>query len=164
VSAPPTNIAASRWERAVLGTYLLGCSMVAMSLFVSLPFETAGRTVEPHAVLARQILVVAAVTVAVAIVLAVHNFGVAPGIKMVLHEAWPGLLGGAAIGFLTGAPLRAFVPTDAFWLVLAPLDLTGIAAISWFALRAPPDDQDDRATPQHDTLRTVGSERCFSEH
>jgi hypothetical protein len=138
LGTPPRQERSGRWERVALGTYLLGCYMLAVSLLVSFPFETAGWTVEPDHVLARQIQVVAAMTIAGAVVLAVHHLGVLPGLKMILHEAWPGLLGGAAVGFITGAPLRAFVPADAFWLVLAPVYLVGIVAICWLALRAPP--------------------------
>jgi hypothetical protein len=144
MGAPPTNVEASRWERAVLGAYLLGCYMLAVSFLVSFRFVTGNRTIEPDAVLARQIQVVAAVTIAVAVVLAVRHFGVAPGLRMIIREAWPGLLGGAAAGFITGAPLRAFVPAEAFWLVLAPVYLAGIVAIRWLALRAPQDEPAQR--------------------
>jgi hypothetical protein len=155
LSSPPAAGRSGRWERAVLGTYLLGCYLVAVSLLVIVPFETSGRTVRPDSALAGQIQIVAAVTIAVAVALAVHHFGVAHGLNMMVREAWPGLLGGAALGFITGAPLRAFVPADAFWLVLAPVYLAGIVAIRWSALRAPPDEEhrasSRRANSRHAT-------------
>lgn len=123
----------------VLGTYLLGCYLAVVSFLFSERFTAGDRTIEPDTALARQILIVGGVTIVASVALAVRYFGVADGLRMIGREAWPGLLAGAGLGLITGAPLRAFVSTDASWLVLAPLYVGGVLLIRWFALRVPPD-------------------------
>jgi hypothetical protein len=129
----------SRAERVVLGAYLLACWAAVVSAFVNEPFEGLGSRLEPHLAQARAIQAVALLTLVATVVLAVRSFGAGRGLRLLAREAWPGLLTGAALGFVTGAPMRALVPADRFWLALVPAYAGGVLLVRWFALRAPPE-------------------------
>jgi len=81
--------------------------------------------------------VLAGVTLLAAILLAIRLYGAAAGLRMILTEAWPGLLTGFALALLTGFALRVAVPSQHFWFVLGPLYLCAVAGVIWFARREP---------------------------
>jgi len=126
----------NRRERIVLGVYGVGTLMLGTAMTANIPLNVAGRMVPPDQ-LASLIAVVAGLgTVAASVFLSVRFFGSKPGLKLMLREAWAGLLAGVVAGFLLGFAIGALLPGAARLLGLVGLYAAGIALTMWFANRA----------------------------
>lgn len=126
---------ADRKQRIVLGMLLLAFYIGSIAALWAWPARTPWATSPADRPLSLQILVLAGATALAAIVLAVHYYGVAVGLRMILNEAWPALLASFGAALLTGFALRAAVPPHRFWLVLGPLYVCGAVVVVLFARR-----------------------------
>ena len=134
-AAAPTT----RDERLALGLYLLAVATGAASLLAGTTFDGPRGTLDPDPAQARVLQVVALLVLLAGGWLAVRGFGAGPALRMLGREAWPGLLTGAFLGLVVGAPLRALLPDGAFWAGVLVVDLVGLVVVRWFAHRVPPD-------------------------
>jgi hypothetical protein len=130
---------ASRAERLVLGGYLLAVATGAAALLVATPFEARGEHLAPDVVQGRVLLLLALATLVGTGALAVRSLGARRALRLVGHETWPGLLAGAFVGLVLGAPLRSFLPTSAYAPGVSLLYAAGAAGSWWFAHRVPGD-------------------------
>lgn len=103
----------NRRERIVLGVYGMGTLLLGVAMTADMPMDIAGRMVPPDPWAARLAAVIGLGTVVASVVLATRYFGSKPGLKLMLREAWAGLLAGAIAGFLSGFILGAIFPGPA---------------------------------------------------
>lgn len=134
--AAPTT---TRDERVVLGLYLLAVATAAASFLAGTAFEGPRGRVEPDTAQARVLQAVALLVLLAGGRLAVRRFGAGPALRLLGREAWPGLLTGAFLGLVVGAPLRTVLPGGAYWAGIVLADAAGLWVVRWFAHRVPPD-------------------------
>jgi hypothetical protein len=127
----------AREERLVIGLLLLAFYVAGIGVLLRTPTSTPWGTTAPDAPLSVQVMVLAGATFIAAIAFAVHHLGVARGLKLMLREAWSGLLARAGLAIVTGFALVVAVPHNVFWVVLGPLYTALVWGIVWYASRAP---------------------------
>ena len=123
-------------ERIVMGALLLGFALIAVAGVTAFGMVVNGRRVPPDVVFAVGALVVAVVTLAGSVWLAVRLLGRAEGFKVIRREMGAGLWAGAVGGFLVGFLLRAAFPGPALWLGLIIAYAAAVGFICWLAMRS----------------------------
>jgi len=116
-------------EKIVIYSLMLGTILVGISLVTFYPLDVSGKMVPPNSLQAIILVVVGAITILATIVLAIRLMGVKEGLKLLLREAWSGLLFGCIIGVLGGFFIRAIFYRFGFLLIIAILYIATVSYI-----------------------------------
>lgn len=112
-----------------MGSLLLGCALLGVGLMAPFEMDVMGRRVPSNVPFSIVVFVLAVLTLAAAVVLAVRFLGAKEGLRLIGREAGAGLWAGAIAGLLVGFVLRAVLPGALLWVGFAAACATAVYVI-----------------------------------